>query len=128
MPFLHFEMIMAFLLYSVNIIVISESISYIIERNLIWSGHIILFMHVCVCARALSHSVVSNSAMPSTVAHQVLLSMEFSRQEYWSELPFPPPGDPSHPRIEPPHPLLCFLHWQVDSLPLSHLGSPQRLK
>ena len=82
---------------------------------------------VCVCVCVLSHSVVSNSAMPSTVAHQVLLSMEFSRQEYWSELPFPPPGDLSHPGIEPPHPLLCFLHWQVDYLPLSHLGSPQRL-
>ena len=44
-----------------------------------------LALCVCVCVCVLSHSVVSNSAMPSTVAHQVLLSMEFSRQEYWSE-------------------------------------------
>ena len=36
-----------------------------------------------------------------TVAHQAPLSMEFSRQEYWSGLPFPPPGDLPNPRIEP---------------------------
>ena len=35
-----------------------------------------------------------------TVAHQVPLSMGFSRQEYWSELPFPPPGDLPNPVIE----------------------------
>ena len=37
-------------------------------------------------------SVMSDSAMPWTVACQAPLSMEFSRQEYWSELPFPPPS------------------------------------
>ena len=47
-------------------------------------------------------SVVSNSfATPWTVACQVPLSMEFSRQEYWSGLPFPPPGHLSDPGIEP---------------------------
>ena len=35
-----------------------------------------------------------------TVAHQAPLSMGFSRQEYWSELPFPPPGDLPNPGIE----------------------------
>ena len=35
------------------------------------------------------------------VAHQAVLSMEFSRQEYWSGLPFPPPGDLPDPGIEP---------------------------
>ena len=35
------------------------------------------------------------------VPHQAPLSMEFSRQEYWSRLPFPPPGDLPDPRIEP---------------------------
>ena len=44
------------------------------------------------------------------------LSMGFSRQEYWSGLPFPPPGDLPNPRIKPTS--LCLLHWQVDSLPL----------
>ena len=38
---------------------------------------------------------------PWTVVRQVPLSMEFSRQEYWSGLPFPPPGDLSDPGIEP---------------------------
>ena len=38
---------------------------------------------------------------PWTVAHQAPLSMEFSRQERWTVLPFPPPGDPPNPRIEP---------------------------
>ena len=38
---------------------------------------------------------------PWAVAHQAPLSMGFSRQEYWSELPFPPPGDLSNPRIKP---------------------------
>ena len=40
-------------------------------------------------------------ATPWTVACQAPLSMEFSRQEYWSGLPFPSPGDLPDPRIEP---------------------------
>ena len=55
-------------------------------------------MLVSVCV---SHSVVSDSAMPRTVAHQASLSMEFSRQEYWSGVPFPPTGDLPDPEIEP---------------------------
>ena len=51
-----------------------------------------------------------------TAACQAPLSIEFSRQEYWSGLPFPPPGDLSDPGIEPASPA-----WQVDSLPLSSL-------
>ena len=39
----------------------------------------------------LSRSVVSDSATPQTVTHQAPLSMEFSRQEYWSGLPLPTP-------------------------------------
>ena len=55
------------------------------------------------------------------VAHQApILSMEFFRQEYWSGLPFPPPGDLPHPGIE--HASLVSPALQVDSLPLSHLG------
>ena len=38
---------------------------------------------------------------PWTVAHQAPLPMEFSRQEYWSDLPFPITGDLPDPRIEP---------------------------
>ena len=51
-------------------------------------------------------------ATPWTVAHQVPLSMGFSRQEYWSGLPFPSPGDLSDPGIKPMSPAL-----QADSLP-----------
>ena len=51
-----------------------------------------------------SLSVVSNSAIPWTVAHQAPLSMEFSRQEYWSGLPFPSPGDLPDPGIKPRSP------------------------
>ena len=56
---------------------------------------------------------------PWTVAHPFPLSMGFPRQEYWSGLPFPPPGDPPDPGIKP-----TSLVWQADSLPLNHLGSP----
>ena len=49
----------------------------------------------------LSHSVMSDSVTLWTVAHQAPLPMEFSRQEYWSGLPVPPPGDLPNPGIEP---------------------------
>ena len=45
--------------------------------------------------------------------------MGFSRQEYWSELSFPPAGDLPDPGTEPMSP-----EWQVDSLLLNHWGSP----
>ena len=45
-------------------------------------------------------------ATPWTVAHQAPPSMEFSRQEYWSGLPFPSPGDLPNPGIEPSSPTL----------------------
>ena len=45
--------------------------------------------------------VTSNSSMPWTVTQQIPLSMEFSRQKYWSGLLFPPPGYLSDPGIEP---------------------------
>ena len=60
-------------------------------------------------------------AIPWTVACQSPLSMAFSRQEYWTGMPFPSPGDLPHPRIEPVL-VLHLLHWQEDPLPLSHLG------
>ena len=46
-----------------------------------------------------------------TIACQAPLSMEFSRLEYWSGLPFPSPGDLPNPRIEPRYPTM-----QADSL------------
>ena len=55
--------------------------------------------------------VVSDSATPWTVAHQAPPSMGFSRQEYWSGLPFPSPGDLPDPGIKPRSPAL-----QADAL------------
>ena len=70
---------------------------------------------MCVCV---SRSVVSNSATPWTVAHQVSLSMEFSRKEYWSGLPFPSPEELPNPGIDPWSPA-----WQADSLPFELQGN-----
>ena len=58
-------------------------------------------------------------ATPWTVAYQAPLSVGFSRQEYWSGLPFPSPGDLSDPGIEPG---LQHCRWTL--YPLSHQGSP----
>ena len=66
-----------------------------------------------------SRLVVSDSATPWTVAHQGPLSMGFSRQEYWSGLPFLSPEDLPDPGIEPRSPTL-----QADSL-LSELQGSQ---
>ena len=55
-------------------------------------------MHTCVLSR---FSRVRLFVIPWTVARQAPLSMGFSRQEYWSGLPCPPPGDLPHPGIEP---------------------------
>ena len=58
----------------------------------------------------------------SCVPHQAPLSMAFSRQEYWSGLPCPLPGDLPNPGIEPVSPASSAS--KVDSLLLSHQGSP----
>ena len=55
-----------------------------------------------------------------TVARQAPLSTGLPRQGYWSGLPFPSPGGLPDPAIRLN---LCLLLWQVDSLPLSDLGS-----
>ena len=69
----------------------------------------------------LSHfSRVRLFAILWTVAHQASLSTGFSRQEYWSGLPFPSPGDLPNPGSNL-H-LVCLQHWQVDSLPLATPG------
>ena len=66
-----------------------------------------------------SHSVVSASvATLWTVARRTPLSMGFPREEHWSGLPFPSPGDFPTPGIGPASPSL-----QADSLLLSHQGS-----
>ena len=74
---------------------------------------------LCGCS---SHSAVSNSETPWIAAHQALLSMGFSRQEYWSRLPFPSPGDLPDPGINPGL-LLCRQTLNC----LSQLESPNAL-
>ena len=76
-------------------------------------------MKTAVAANLLSH--VQLCATPWTVAHQPPLSMGFSRQEYWSGLPFPSPQILQTQELNP-----CLLHWQADSLPLTHKGSPTK--
>ena len=56
---------------------------------------------------------------PWNVAYQAPQSMEFSRQEYWSGLPFPSPGDLPDPGIKPGSPAL-----QADALPSEPPGKP----
>ena len=67
-----------------------------------------------VCSVALCSSVVSRSVQPWTVALQAPLSIGFSRQEHWSGLPLPPPGDLPVLGIELASPALM-----ADSLPLA---------
>ena len=71
-----------------------------------------------------SLSCVQLFETPWTEAQQAPLSIRFSRQEYWSELPLPPPEELPNPGTEPVSPSL--LHWQVDALLLSHRGSPKK--
>ena len=59
---------------------------------------------------------------PWIVDRQAPLSIEFSKQEQWSRLSFPPPGDLPDPRIEPVSSAL-----QADSLPLNHQGRPDKV-
>ena len=77
-------------------------------------------LRVCVCAQLLS--CVPFFAAPWTAACQAPLSMEFSRQEHWSGLSFPPPRDLPDPGTEPASPAL-----QVDSLPPEPPGKPKNI-
>ena len=65
-----------------------------------------LAKHVCRCAVL---SCDRLSVAPGTVSRQVPQPVQFSRQKYWSGLPFPPPGDLTDPGSNP-H-LLSLLHW-----------------
>ena len=71
-------------------------------------------------SESVSRSVMPDSfAIPWTVASQTLLFMRFSRQEYWSGLPLPSPGDLPNPRTEPESPAL-----QAVCLPSESPGKP----
>ena len=68
-------------------------------------------------------SVISDSATPRTKAHQAPLAVRFSRQEYWSGLPFSLQG--IFPTQGSNLCLLCFLHWQAGSLQLVPPRKPE---
>ena len=74
---------------------------------------------VCMLSR---FSCVPLFVTSGTVARQDPLSVGLSQQEYWSGLPCSPPEDLPDPGIKPTSPAL-----QVDSLPLSHLTSPEHI-
>ena len=72
---------------------------------------------------SVSRSVVSNFVTPWTTARQASLSMEFSRNKYWSGLPFPSPGDLPDPGIKSGLPTL-----QADALPSEPPGKSNVLR
>ena len=76
-------------------------------------------IHVCMLS---CFSRVKLFATAWTVAYQAPLSVGFSRQEYWSGLPCPSPGDFPDPGTEPASPVAPAL--QADCLLLSYQGSP----
>ena len=103
---------LSFLLFSFGL-----QLAYPLLRTNLWVleihcsfGETVVHVCVCVCV-CVSRSVMSDSAIPCTIAHQAPLYVEFSRQEYWSELPFPSLGALPNPEIEPRSPT-----WQADSL------------
>ena len=90
-----------------------------------WKGAFSLLTFICILAfdqvYVYACSDVSDSVIPWTVTCQAPLSMGLSRQEYWSGLPCPPPGDLLIPGIEPRSPTL-----QASSLPAELPGKPIR--
>ena len=74
----------------------------------------------CVCGQMLSCVQLFETAW--TLACQAPLPMEFSRQEHWSGLPFPFPGDLPDTGIEPMSPVSPAL--QADSIPTELSGKP----
>ena len=85
-----------------------------------WRGQDLLYINMpyaCMPSH-FSHAWLSMTLW--TVAHQAPLSMGFSRQEYWSGVPCPPPGDLPDPVSKLC--LLCLLNWQEGFLPLAPRG------
>ena len=104
----------------------SQRVGYVLSPPLnlcsCWK-HWLLMAHSCNLLLLLllfkRLSRVQPFVIPRTAARQASLSMEFSRQEYWSGLPCASPGDLPNPGIKPRSPEL-----QADSLLLRHQGSP----
>ena len=93
--------------FYINIFVLKNEFLEIKKYEWLFLNHsIFLTLHVCVQS-CFSH--VQLFATLCTVAHKVPLNMGFSRQEYWSGLSCPPPGDLPDPWIEPSSPVALAL-------------------
>ena len=102
-------------------IVLIKFIFPMLYNTFLW---LILYLIICLWSifplesKSVSRSVLSDSATPWTVACQAPLSMGFSRQEYWSGLPFPSLGDLPTQGLN-----LGLLHCRRSLYILSHQGS-----
>ena len=92
-----------------------EKLDFISEGIWGWEG-LLSFYWMLLC---ISEVAQSCPTLCDPMAYQAPPSMEFSRQEYWSGLPFPSPGDLPDPGIEPGSPAL-----QADALPSKSPGRP----
>ena len=94
------------------------------QTQSIWLMRMVILSCLCweFLSKCVSHSVLSDSATPWTVACQAPLSMGFSQQENWSRLPCSPPGDLPHPRIQPEslHCRRILYPWATEEAP--HMG------
>ena len=113
---------MTFVFSNIEVMDVVKSIFDAAKEESFIGGFKIIFLciygpYACVCAQSLQSRVRLFSTL-WTIARQAPLSLGFSREEYWSELPCPPPGGPPIPGIQPRFPAL-----QADSLLLSHWGS-----
>ena len=84
--------------------------------------HLYIHVQACLCANLLELCPTLCDPHGTVVACQTPLFKGFSRQEHWSVLPCPPPGD--LPTQGSNQHLLCLLQWQVCSLPLAPPGKP----
>ena len=80
------------------------------------------------CKSSQSLSLVRLFATPWTIARQAPLSIAFPRQEYWSELPFPPPRDLPNPWIVPAYPALTGGFFTTEPPRKPILGLRERFK
>ena len=71
--------------------------------------------NLCVVPCPVGSFVKDFLGIPWTVVSQAPLSMKFSRQEHWSELSFPPPGDFHDPKMEPESPALAGRFFTAES-------------
>jgi len=95
----------------------------LLEGQLLNSRQWLKIQSGCYLYSAVLCLVMSDSAILQIVAHKAPLSMGFSKQEYWSGLPCPPPGALPNLGIEPRSPAL-----EADSLPSGPPGKPMNTR